>query len=108
VQLGRPSFLVIGLGILDLEFMQFLTTPRDRSADGSFGIGRLQLLGDERPYQFSSFADYMNSHVLQPILKVQIMSNVGSAWIVDLNCVEIARITGCAQPLILSYKLNHT
>jgi len=35
------------------------------------------------------------------------MSNSGSARIVDINRVEIARVTGCTQSLVLGLKQNH-
>lgn len=36
------------------------------------------------------------------------MSNMLRARIVDINRVEIAGITGCAQPLVLGLKQNNT
>ena len=35
------------------------------------------------------------------------MSNGLCAWIVDIHRIEIAGITGCAQPLVLGLKQNH-
>jgi hypothetical protein len=62
VQVSQPAFLVIRFGIFDFELMQLLAAARDGRADGSFAIGRLELLRDEGPHQFPSSADYVNVH----------------------------------------------